>query len=224
MGEQPKFQRKHFFINKRLQIRYMISMLIPMLVLIAFIGLIMYYSQYRFVQATTQEMGRDLKNVILTNQLYAPNDDCAKDAKTVADIKSRIAQYSVGDRSFSGPLLKTAYKILFIGLFVVVAELAFLTIFISHKVAGPVYRFSKFAEDLKTGNLKGRIYLRKGDELTDVASDFNQSADFLQAEVRALITTSENMIEEMKKGGVVSQDNILKFERQLETSKKRFTV
>jgi methyl-accepting chemotaxis protein len=223
MGEPQKFQRKHFFINKRLQIRYMISMLIPMLVLITFIGLIMYYSQYRFVQATTQEMGRDLKNVILTNQLYSPGDDCARDAKTVADVKSRIAQYAVGDRSFSGPLLKTAYKILFVGLFVVVAELAFLTIFISHKVAGPVYRFSKFAEDLKAGNLKGRIYLRKGDELADVASEFNQSADFLQGEMRSLLNLSDNMIEEMKKGNV-SSDAQLKFERQLTEAKSKFTV
>ncbi len=224
MGEGQKFQRKHFFINKRLQIRYMFSLLIPMLVLISFIGLVMYYSQYRFIQATTEEMGRDLKNVILTNQFYAPNDDCARDAKTVSDIKSRIAQYTVGDRSFLGPLLRTAYKILFVGLIIVVAEIAFLTIFISHKVAGPVYRFSKFAQDLKIGNLKERIYLRKGDELVDIATEFNQSADFLQNEVRNLFNLSDRMIEELQRDQTANKDSVLKFQRELEAAKSRIVV
>jgi len=41
MGEH--FKRRKFFINKRLQVHYMVSMLIPMLILIIFIGLVMYY-------------------------------------------------------------------------------------------------------------------------------------------------------------------------------------
>ena len=218
-----KFQRKKFFINKRLQIRYMISLLIPMLILIAFIGLVMYYSQYRFIQATTAEMGKDLKDVILTNQLYAGGSDCERDAKTVLEIKGRIAQYAIGGKSFSGPLLKNAYKILFLGLGVVMAELAFLTIFISHKVAGPVYRFTKFAEDLNAGNFKSRIYLRKGDELASLAAEFNQAGDKLTSEFKALLSLNERLMAELSSEKKES-DTFLRYTKEIEEIKSRITV
>ena len=192
-----KFKRKKFFINKRLQMRYMISLLIPMLILIVFIGLVMYYSQYRFLQATTKEMGKDLKNIILTNQMYVENE-ADRNAKSVGEIKEKLSAYVVGEHSFSGSLLKTAYKILFLGLLVVIVELAFLTIFISHKVAGPIYRFSKFAEDIRSGNFASKIYLRQGDELTDVAVDFNKTSDFLCENFKRAVSISDQTIAMLK--------------------------
>jgi methyl-accepting chemotaxis protein len=213
MAEQ-KFKRKKFFINKRLQVRYMISMLIPMLILIVFIGLVMYYSQYRFLQATTKEMGKDLKNIILTNQMYVEND-AERNAKSVAEIKEKLASYMVGERSFSGTLLKTAYKILFLGLMVVIIELAFLTIFISHKVAGPIYRLSKFAEDVRGGNFASKIYLRKGDELTDVAMDFNKTSDFLCENFKRVLDVNDQAIG-MLKSGQIDKGKIVLLEKELQ--------
>ncbi len=192
-----KFKRKKFFINKRLQIRYMVSLLIPMLILIVFIGLVMYYSQYRFLQATTKEMGNDLKNIIRTNQMYVENES-ERNAKSVDEIKEKLNSYVVGEHSFSGSLLRTAYKILFLGLIIVVVELAFLTIFISHKVAGPIYRFSKFAEDIKSGNFSSKIYLRKGDELTDVAMDFNKASDYICENFRRTMDINALLIAMLK--------------------------
>ena len=122
MGE--KYKRKRFFINKRLQIRYMISLLIPMLILIVFIGLVMYYSQYKFLQATTKEMSKELKNVLITNQMYI-EDEAERNKKSVMEIKKRLGRYMSGEGAFSKSLLQTAYKILFMGLFVVIVALYF---------------------------------------------------------------------------------------------------
>jgi methyl-accepting chemotaxis protein len=198
MGE--KYKRKKFFINKRLQIRYMISLLIPMLILIVFIGLVMYYSQYKFLQATTKEMSKELKNVLITNQMYI-EDEAERNKKSVMEIKERLGRYMSGEGAFSKSLLQTAYKILFMGLFVVIVELAFLTIFISHKVAGPVYRLEKFAEDFRNGDFTSRIYLRQGDELLDVASDFNKTGDFIRDRVKQLADLSAQMLEAAKAAG-----------------------
>ena len=173
-----KFKRRKFFINKRLQIRYMVSLLIPMLILVVFIGIVMYYSQRNFLRATSREMSQELKDIIVTNTMYVA-DEPERNAKIVVDIKKNLTKYTEGDGDVS-KLLQTAYKILFLGLFVVIIELAFLTIFISHKVAGPIYRLVKFSEDIRAGNFKSRIFLRKGDELAEVASDFNKTGDYLQ--------------------------------------------
>lgn len=217
-----KFKRKKFFINKRLQVRYMVSLLIPMLILIVFIGLVMYYSQYRFLQATTKEMGKDLKNIILTNQMYMENE-ADRNAKSVSEIKEKLASYAVGDRSFSGSLLKTAYKILFLGLIVVVVELAFLTIFISHKVAGPIYRFSKFAEDVQAGNLASKIYLRKGDELTDVAIEFNKTSDYLCENFKRVMENHALLLK-MVKSGQVDNGKLVLLEKEAEEMRSRIKI
>jgi nitrogen fixation/metabolism regulation signal transduction histidine kinase len=221
MTEQ-KFKRRKFFINKRLQVRYMVSMLIPMLILIVFIGLVMYYSQYRFLQATTREMGKDLKNIILTNQMYV-EDESERNAKSVAEIKEKLASFMVGEHSFSGSLLKTAYKILFLGLLVVIVELAFLTIFLSHKVAGPIYRLSKFAEDIRGGNFTSKIYLRQGDELTDVAMDFNRTSDFLCENFKRILDVNHQALE-MLKTGRIDKDKIVLLEKELEETRGKIKL
>jgi methyl-accepting chemotaxis protein len=218
-----RFKRKKFFINKRLQIRYMISMLIPMLILIVFIGIVMYYSQYRFLQASTKEMGKDLKNIILTNQMYMENE-ADRNAKSVSEIKEKLNSYMVGEHLFSGSLLKTAYRILFLGLLVVIVELAFLTIFISHKVAGPIYRLSKFAEDVKGGNFASKIYLRKGDELTDVAIDFNKTSDFLCETFKRAMDINTQTLALLKSGQGADKGNLALLEKEIEDLRTRIKL
>jgi methyl-accepting chemotaxis protein len=46
-------------------------------------------------------------------------------------------------------------------------------IFLSHKVAGPLYRIERVAEELGRGNLDIKVKFRKGDELHDLADKLN---------------------------------------------------
>jgi len=217
-----QFKRKHFFINKRLQTRYMLSMLVPMLILILFIGLVMYYSQYKFLVATTREMSKEMKNIIVTNQMYVEND-CERDAKTVSEIRGQLSLYTAGERSFSGTLLKTAYKILFLGLAVVMIELGFLTVFISHKVAGPIYRLSKFAEDVRGGNFNARIYLRKGDELMDVAMDFNKTSDFLKETFQKAMAINAELMT-LARSGQAEASKLALLQREIDALKGKIKL
>lgn len=49
------------------------------------------------------------------------------------------------------------------------------TIFISHKVAGPLYRFSKVLDAVEKGDYRARVTLRKGDQGHPVAREFNEA-------------------------------------------------
>lgn len=60
--------------------------------------------------------------------------------------------------------------IVFVG--VVLASTAVL-IFLSHRVAGPLYKFEKFLQSVESGNLTGRIVLRKTDQLAELKSAMN---------------------------------------------------
>ncbi|MEW5951874.1 MAG: methyl-accepting chemotaxis protein [Elusimicrobiota bacterium] len=44
---------------------------------------------------------------------------------------------------------------------------------ISHKMAGPIYKFEKSCQTVASGDLSHRVFLRKGDQLTELQDSFN---------------------------------------------------
>lgn len=71
---------------------------------------------------------------------------------------------------------------LFIGIILIFA------IVVSHQQAGPIYKFEKSLGNIKDGDLTYRVYLRKGDQLTEMQREFNEMASSLQK----VITEYEN--------------------------------
>lgn len=73
----------------------------------------------------------------------------------------------------------------------VLAIIVFLTlcnitvgVYMSHKVAGPLFRFVMCTHEVGNGNLKIQVNLRKGDELRELEGGFNDMTEKLRAVVR----------------------------------------
>jgi len=56
-------------------------------------------------------------------------------------------------------------------------------ILVSHKIAGPMFRFEKDIERVATGDLKSRVKLRHGDQLEALATSLNTMIDHLNTEL-----------------------------------------
>ncbi|MCX7716168.1 MAG: methyl-accepting chemotaxis protein [Endomicrobia bacterium] len=69
-----------------------------------------------------------------------------------------------------------------------------LGIFISHRIAGPLYVFHKMFDLVSNGDLTIKLKLRKGDELQDLAVSFQNMIDNLAQYVK----TDREKIEEIK--------------------------
>ncbi|MFA6281070.1 MAG: methyl-accepting chemotaxis protein [Candidatus Omnitrophota bacterium] len=54
------------------------------------------------------------------------------------------------------------------------------TLFISHRIAGPLYRLEHDITEVGKGNLSIRIYVRKKDELNDLVGFLNQMIDSIR--------------------------------------------
>ncbi len=54
-----------------------------------------------------------------------------------------------------------------------ISVLAVISVYVTHKLAGPIYRFEKTAKDVIGGDLSVRIRLRKGDDLKELANLLN---------------------------------------------------
>jgi methyl-accepting chemotaxis protein len=80
-----------------------------------------------------------------------------------------------------------------IGIFVLV--IAALSILVSHKIAGPVYRLEETTKLIASGDLTHRIHLRQGDELRDLQDAFNKMSESLSA----MINKDREIIERLVK-------------------------
>lgn len=68
---------------------------------------------------------------------------------------------------------------------IVITALSFLfALYMTHYIAGPLYRFEKTFEELKGGNLNLQIRLRKRDEFQDVARAFNEGLVSVRQQLR----------------------------------------
>lgn len=70
------------------------------------------------------------------------------------------------------------YKIVIYVVFVVL-----ISAILSHKMAGPVYRFEQTCKAIAKGDFSQRVHLRKGDDLTDLQDQFNKMMDRVEAEI-----------------------------------------
>lgn len=70
-------------------------------------------------------------------------------------------------------------------------------IYLSHKIAGPIYRIEKFLGTMGTGDLTGRITLRKGDELVSLADAINRLVGSLSSSFTTEKTHLENSLKEL---------------------------
>lgn len=70
------------------------------------------------------------------------------------------------------------YKILVYIVFVVL-----ISAILSHKMAGPVYRFEQTCKAIAKGDFSQRVHLRKGDQLMELQDEFNKMMDRIEAEI-----------------------------------------
>lgn len=71
--------------------------------------------------------------------------------------------------------------LLILKLFILLVVVFIISLFISHRVAGPIYNFEKSAWIVGEGDLTHQVFLRKKDELTDLQAQFNAMVRSLRA-------------------------------------------
>src|SRR3989304_2114947 len=70
------------------------------------------------------------------------------------------------------PLMFASFYSVFI-LAVVTVSIAVISVFFSHKIAGPIYRLEKTLDSVASGDLTVGAHLRTGDQLTVLADEVN---------------------------------------------------
>jgi methyl-accepting chemotaxis protein len=67
------------------------------------------------------------------------------------------------------------------------------TLLVSHKIAGPMFRFNKDIEEIARGNLQKNIQIRDGDQFADVADRLNEMVQSLNGRLRKVQAELEQL-------------------------------
>ncbi len=169
MNTKQGFVRRHFFIDRKLQGRYMLTLLVPMLILLLFFLITLYYASQSIVSTTTNIIKEDVESK--TELTFQDQANPAVEAY-LANIKNYLREFS-SDAKYRKAVLERLLLIFGVGILIIVVQIALLTVFFSHKLAGPIYRFEKVCNAVIAGDYTEKIYLRKGDEMQNLARLFN---------------------------------------------------
>ena len=125
---------------------------------------------------------------------------------TTAFENSRLMIKSTADYLLPLLTLTSLITIASIGLATI-----FVTLFISHKIAGPAYRFKKITQEIGKGNLSFDVKIRSKDQFQQIAGGLNEMVKNLRfqiSKIKERISELNNAYDKLKK----SQDEKVKAE------------
>ncbi len=144
-------KRKHLFINKNFQTRFILKFILILFFSGAIsIGLTLFYT---------------------------------RDTLTSSFINSKLMIQNTSTAILPQVLYTTLITTVLIGLIVILV-----TLLISHKIAGPMFRFKKDIDNISQGDLKARISIREGDQFQELAISLNKMIESLHKNISDIQT------------------------------------
>jgi nitrogen fixation/metabolism regulation signal transduction histidine kinase len=158
-GAQPA-QRKmrNYLLDKRFQLSWVLRVALATAIIVTVMGYFLYGT---VAEATDQILAQKMGDLALTQSAF-----------------NAFVQQNERDKSVT---LWT----LVCGLAGIILFLSLLTIIVTHKIAGPVYKMKKLFQTVDGGHLQMWARLRKGDELQDVFKEFDDMIRRLREHRRA---------------------------------------
>src|SRR3989475_7960398 len=97
-----------------------------------------------------------------------------------------VSQIPLEERARAANQLLVLAQTVWLALAVLIPAAAGFSIYLTHRLAGPLFRIEQTARELIRGNLALRIRLRKGDELHELAGLLNEVLDTLEQSFRGI--------------------------------------
>jgi nitrate/nitrite-specific signal transduction histidine kinase len=173
MEDAQKVKRKHVFINRKLQGRYMVTFLIPMLIMFVFMILTLYFAAHSIIYTAAVIVKEDVQNIVTIQSQDAEELPVESYKKIIKDINNYLLEFSE-NKKYRSAVLMSLLWVFGIGFFLIIIQLVLLTIFFSHKLAGPIYRFETVCHNILNGKYTDKIVLRKGDDMQNLANLLNE--------------------------------------------------
>ncbi len=204
---KPHYKRsfKNYLIDSRFQLKYTGMILTVAIVISAVLGVFLWETSGEVVQESQRvvEQSKKVSDVvkmsIKDDPVYGDNPELA------SAFNSAAAEQDNKIMAQQAALVRQQHTMLYTlvgGLAVMVFLIGVLGIFITHKVAGPIYKMKLLLKQVADGKLKVAARLRKGDELQDFFDVFANMVDRLRERQLREVGELDRAIEAAKTAGV----------------------
>ncbi len=115
------------------------------------------------------------------------------------DIYYTMTRLLLSENPALNSMIAEVNRVILLKLALYLGIIFLVSLFVSHRFAGPIYRFEKSAQSVAAGDLTHRVSLRTGDELLELQEEFNAMVAGLQGQIqkdRTLIAHLGSRIEE----------------------------
>lgn len=115
----------------------------------------------------------------------------------------------------------------FISLIVISIATIYVILFISHKIAGPLFKLEKNIQEIAEGNLDLHVHLREGDQVQTLGTALGSMVDTLAGRIKAMkdvtgnLAALEEKLQQLKGKETVSGEEISKIHSQLKDQTTR---
>jgi methyl-accepting chemotaxis protein len=182
-GPQYKRSVKNYLIDSRFQLKYTGMILGVAIVISMVLGIFLWQTSGEVVVESQKvvEQSKKVSDVvkmsIKDDPVYGDNPDLAQAFNSAAaEQDNKILEQQATLVRQQHTMLYTLVTALAVMVFLI----GVLGIFITHKVAGPIYKMKLLLRQVADGKLKVQARLRKGDELQDFFDVFAQMVERLR--------------------------------------------
>ncbi len=176
-----KERRSHFFVNKPLQLRFMVYITAALMFVSAVVMASFYFGIWGSVldafsntqirdELLTASRISEYENARIAGREKVPYSlSFFKQAEHLSHRQQEVFK-DILDQTNRKMFPKFMFLLILIG---------WGSIYLSHKIAGPLQHFQTTLEELKKGNVSVRMHLRQGDEAQFIGDRFNDAAQNL---------------------------------------------
>lgn len=194
----PNNKRKHFFINKSLQARYIMYIVLTLSIVSVCSGVAIYFGIWNSVMDDFSEDSVQARLELTTRfrEYQDARGETTPQQMTLSMIKE-VTLFALREREVLNTILASAYQRILPFLLLLFFFIGWGSIFITHKIAGPLFRLQDSLRKISTGKLNFKINLRKLDEAQDIVPVFNECVARLDTSMARIKKASAKLKEEL---------------------------
>ena len=123
----------------------------------------------------------------------------SRNTVTTAFIDSRLSIVTTADYILPSVIAASAVAIILISI-----ATFFVVMYLSHRIAGPLFNIERSIKDIASGDLSGKINLRATDEIQRLAGSLNDMTDNLKSKIQD-VEKEANKLEDEKSKNIIKK-------------------
>jgi methyl-accepting chemotaxis protein len=179
-------RRTHYLVKRKFQLKYTIAIAVTILAVMLVTGVGIYVGMWASIIENFSKF--KVSENLETAKRIAGYEDArySKGDFRLEKIFREAELLSAREKETLHSALNSVNRALLPKMLILIAIIFVGGIFVSHRIAGPMYHFEKSAQAIRDGDLSVNFNIRKSDELKDASVSLEGMVESLRADIKEM--------------------------------------